>query len=49
MSTSSSPPVIEFVPASRPPDLTPGAAFVLLRILRKEHLRITTEPQRKAA
>lgn len=49
MSNSASPPVIEFVRAGSPPELTPGAAVMLLRILRKEHWRITTEPQRKAA
>jgi hypothetical protein len=49
MSTSSSPPEIEFVPAGGPPKVGPGAAVVLLRILRSEHERIAGQQRREAA
>jgi hypothetical protein len=49
MPANSLPPVIEIVPSGRTPNLTPGAAAVLLQILRKEHERIAAEPRREAA
>ncbi len=49
MPANSSPPVIEIIPSGGTPNLAPGAAVVLLRILRSEHERLAGQQRREAA
>ncbi|MCU0269136.1 MAG: hypothetical protein MUF83_10875 [Acidimicrobiales bacterium] len=42
-------PIVPFTVPTEPPEFTPSAAVVLLRILRKEHERATSAPRREAA